>query len=417
MLGTPQKTFRNRILLAVPLLGLGVSLLGACEKSQEEILAELSEKIRAGQTQEAASEIQALLADTNNSLSELFESRPKKGSLAVSLGGEVAAWLDGESIYYHTSDGVHSHEGEGVPVAFRLSSGGRFMSATFRDSDGCHLQLIDTQEQDAEDHPFRGSCDEPPVVSEDGSTLFAVEKSKIRAIPLHNTKPESGLKMESATLRPSLPEDIPLSVFQIKLKKFQPKLRLLQIGQRGWSAWYGRAGLYRLYFYPGSGSKVLTNKTVLSRPFFYTSYDGDTLPLLDTKQEAPKPQDSKASAKYEFEKAQAFVYSGGAGKRKLRALYFGEDLKMGAPFPSPIWDDLQFIRDREEFMALKKRHLYYWNPISRKKQLLPLLAREFLLFDGGLLYVDLMGRLYLRKAPFSDFELKLVELRKQARSH
>ena len=47
--------------------------------------------------------------------------------------------------------------------------------------------------------------------------------------------------------------------------------------------------------------------------------------------------------------------------------------------------------------------------------MLPLLARDFELYRGGLVYVDLLNRLYIRKAPFSDLEIEMVKLRERAR--
>ena len=73
-----------------------------------------------------------------------------------------------------------------------------------------------------------------------------------------------------------------------------------------------------------------------------------------------------------------------------------------------------FVRDRREFLILHRDHMSYWDPIRNRKSDLPLVARGFVLYSGGLVYIDLLNRVYLRKKPFSPFEIDLMRLRKQA---
>lgn len=73
-----------------------------------------------------------------------------------------------------------------------------------------------------------------------------------------------------------------------------------------------------------------------------------------------------------------------------------------------------FIRDRRAFLTLQREKMFYWNPLRNTRRELPLVARGFELYSGGLVYIDLLNRLYLRREPFSHFEMELMQLREKA---
>ena len=109
-------------------------------------------------------------------------------------------------------------------------------------------------------------------------------------------------------------------------------------------------------------------------------------------------------------KAHAFGYSGGAGKRKLHALHFGKDLEVGQGFKTEVFSQLIFLEGQGQFLSVQEQKLYFWDPVGAQMQRLPLAAKNLFLFRNGLIYVDLLGQLYLRERLFSDFEMSLLDL-------
>lgn len=414
--------------------GLALLLgLGACTETHQERLLRLEMQIKAGKATEAIQEINTYLNEQNALLSEPIDTKPSKRLLKNSLDGRIAAWIKDERLHFINGENTDSIELNGQPIDFNLSYSGNFALALVKQGQTCLLQVVDIQDRTLLDKEIPVKCNHMPLVTDDGHFLYAIDAKGITPNQIRTTE-NSALNLGGgATVRPSLPEQITMKKLAPKYKKIKNRTTLYQVQGRGYVAFRGAAGYYRIYQYPGSGKKITSTKASFARAALYSVYDGDTLPIpvnipqddaLNNVEENIEPShiatqsDSngpdRAASEYLFQKAHAFAYTGSAGKRRLRALVFEDRIKMGKSFAAPVWEKLQFIRDREEFMILNEDRLFYWNPITHKKSQLPLVAHDFVLFDGGLLYVDLTNRLYIRREPFSPAELDLVKLRSQA---
>lgn len=392
---------------------LCIGFLFHCEKSDPEMIAYLEKLILENKIKTAKTTINQLLTKTNNSLSEVIIETSKTQNLISSIDGQTAAWSVDDDFYYYTAteEEVQKIDLDGTIDNFTLSHSGNMAAVWIHKDDKCHLVIVDTVENSEIEPQFKqNDCKKQILISDDGHFLFGYNDKEIVTWPIHDQSGDILTLGDKKIARKSVPEKIDRKSFKAKYNKIKPNLFLNQINQRGWATFFGAGGSYKLIYYPGSGDKTQTLKSFIAKPVLYPVFEGDTLSENSNFFDTSK----KSSESYLFESAQAFAYTGGAGKRSLFALVFGSGVKSGKSFKSPIWDHMQFIRDREEFMVRKKEQLYYWNPHTNKKVLLPLLALKFSLFKGGLLYLDLTGKLYIRKKPFTKMEIKLVELRQKA---
>ncbi len=75
-----------------------------------------------------------------------------------------------------------------------------------------------------------------------------------------------------------------------------------------------------------------------------------------------------------------------------------------------MFNGIVYLRKEGEVLALKKQKLFFWNPNNFKQQEIPLFATNLYSFKEGLIYIDLLGNMYLRKESFTEYELGLIDL-------
>ncbi|MCB1172001.1 MAG: hypothetical protein KDK39_00475 [Leptospiraceae bacterium] len=392
-----------------------------CTQTPTESLTEIQTWIQEGKIEQARQRIAELLTTSNQEFSETLIARAKPVDLQVSLNGDLAAWSQGSQFHFHDASLWQQMDLDKKIASFQLSFSGKYAAVLVQNKDQlCDLELIDTTSNSRIQHNIGMlPCQNQPVISDDGQILYFIKDNNIHFHQIAGNATQ--LDLDGQIAHEAEPTVITQNQFSRKYKKLQYNIYLYQINQRGWLAFYGTGGYYQLYFYPGSGNKLIPEKTTFAKPALFTIFDGSTLtevePLATDKEpnNAPDPVDTKkpsrAKDSYLFASALAFAYSGGAGQRQLLALKFTDDIKRGTAMRSPVWPKLQFIRDREEFMILKNNELFYWNPLTQKKVLLPVIAHDFVLFAGGLLYRDINQNLNLRKKAFTPFEIQLVQIR------
>ncbi|MCB1309104.1 MAG: hypothetical protein KDK30_13020 [Leptospiraceae bacterium] len=393
----------TRILLIFSLLPLA-----QCSETPEEKLQRLAGWIDEGRQAEVLEEINELLTRTNNELSIPLDKKRIHRSIRRSADGSRITWLQEEEIYIRGDDeNIDSIDLDETPIDYTLSFSGHYAVALLRTESACRpvaLDLVEVEELEPELKEV--SCNYLPAISDDGQYVYVIEDGGITPLSTELAAaddPEPPLRIKSDSFSP-------------KYKKVTNRFFLHQIGTRGLLIFHGIGGYYNLYTYDGQGSQIKKSETDFASPGLVLVFEGDTVSGPETP-DGPQPIDNpEPDNRFGMQTVRSFAYSGGAGRWNLHGLEFGDSgLKIHTGFVANIVNHMVFVRDRREFMILEDDHLWYWNPLNDRRSMLPLLARDFELYRGGLVYVDLLNRLYIRKAPFSDLEIEMVKLRERAR--
>lgn len=416
-----SRSIARRLTLA--LIVSVATMNSSCGETAAETLTRLEAMIAgeaagAQSTAEALAEINELLLEKNRELSEPLGESAVPRILKRSLNGGVVAWSERERFFFRTPEGLGSLEpGNNEIRDFNLSYSGRYAVVLLETATGCQPTVVSIEDKRMLAAPGNrklpeASCYELPAVTDDGSTYIHAAKGGLNLLPLQTNSDGS------------VPADGRLAAkyFPAKYKKITNSFSLMQMNERGLLIFHGGAGAYRMYHYAGTGATVtgvtVPGKAMVARPILYSVFEGDTLTISDESlAEAAAGEANSArppNKTYALDTAQAFVYAGGAGRRRLHGVRFDSPPRVFPGLPARVSQQLAFVRDRAEFLTLFRDHMSYWDPVRNRKAPLPLVARDFVLYSGGLVYVDLLDRLYLRREPFSRFEMELMRLRDAA---
>jgi hypothetical protein len=406
----------NARVLALMLGSMTWFALPACSETPIEITERLTRMIETERTREALVEINELLIESNRERSVPLNNDPVARVLKRSLDGSVVAWTQEDEFYFYMPDASGSVAFGGVILRdFALSYTGRYAVVLAEVENGCQPHIVSLARESVvgtDELPI-GSCYELPAITDDGQFYFYPEKGGL--VHLATGQGDDDYPGEAAPDHP--PADLPAAKFPPKYPKVTNLFTIEQIGRRRLLIFHGSAGAYNLYYYPGHGQDVtlLTapGKTLFARARLYSIFEGDTITASSENGLRATPAGNNDPA-YGLGTSQAFAYAGGAGKRRLHGLRFTDPPQISQGIPARATQHLVFVRDREEFLILHRDHMSYWNPIRNQRSALPMVARGFVMYSGGLVYIDLLNRLYLRKEPFSGFEMELMRLREAA---
>lgn len=405
---------RTRLLLAL-FLGI-VPLLLRCTESPEEIIADLEELVAEGRRKEALEEINERLTERSKELSIPLNEDSVDRILKQSPDGSRVAWVQDQELFVLKTDGQQTSIDLDENVRdFSLSNSGRFAALQLESESGCRPVVVDIDDRSVLEQSFPPSpCFQVPAVTDDGALLIQMRGGGLNLISI------------GAAPRLDAPRELPAALFPPRYKNVSNAFTLYQVNKRGLLIFFGAAGYYDLYFYSGTGREVKRLQQNLARPRLFIVSEGgapdgegaaEEAPGDETDAtdgEAPAPRDAPAAPdRLRLTTADGFVYSGGAGRWMLHAVRYRESVEVGPGFGAQNFSQVAFLRARRSFLIQSRDKLYYWDPVERTRKLLPLIARKFELYSGGLAYVDLVGRLYLRKAPFSDLEIQLVQMREK----
>ncbi|MCB1327441.1 MAG: hypothetical protein H7A21_10755 [Spirochaetales bacterium] len=396
-----QATLLRHMLLVILVLTAGLFPV-RCLESPEETIERLSLWIASGREQEALEEIDELLAETNNESSIPIDEDSVMRLLGRSIDGSRVAWISEGRFYFRGSDSEgYVNIGE-EPVDFNLSYSGRFATVIRRENGNCQALFVDLNQSEIIDLPTENErlevrCNEVPAITDDGRYIYFARDGGVRHLALN----ETGLA-ESDRVR-----DLPSGRFRPKYRLTANRFVLHQVGDRGLIIFFGTAGYYQGYYYAGMGTDLQAMSQPCASPELVLVFDGDTVTEEANPEQAGRPDP-------EVDFADAFVFVGGAGRRKLHSLRWTNSFAMGSGINARTATHLIYLRDRRQFIVLGDNRMFYWDAQTNRRSSLPLLARQFELYNGGLVYVDLLNRLYLRRAPFSRLELDLVRLREEA---
>ncbi len=398
----------------------------ACSESKDDILTRLSQTTYQNASNrpvliKTQQEITQIISQTNAKNSVLIAPSNRSRIIKTSLDGNTLAWLQKQKLFYirgGKKDSL-SIKVRAKIIDFHLSWSGHYAVIVVKKikkknslQSICQphiISLITEQNQKIETYKVPEiDCDHNSVVSDDGHYLFYIAKNKLQRLPLPSLKKKKTLEDKVQTNNKQA--FFPSSVFLPKYKKIKNRFILYQVNSADLLIFFGNAGYYRLYYYRDSQQQgIKAHPLIFSSPQLY--YYSHNQWLNQTTIEQKDGQSQKILKDHQkFHQADAFAYSGGAGKHKLHPLYFGKKIKVGQGFVTPAFDRLIFIKQISLFLVMQKQKLYSWEPDQNHKQALPLSTKDILLFHNGLVYSDLLNQLYLRQSPFSDFEISLIKL-------
>ena len=386
----------------------------ACSETKQEILARLARTIaenteNKGQSKEidaAREEIAQRFIEENRKHSvQLAESEPNR-LIKISLDGSTLIWVQEGYLYYVQNERQWKLglDLEGDLLDMNPSWNGDYLVLFVRPELGkkkknrkCQPKILSLVKRKFLEYDLpKLKCSNTPAINDKGNTLFYAAKGELRRFPLDNL-----------SFQQALSQSITFSAkhFTKKYKKVKNRFVLYQAAPQAVLIFFGNVGYYNMYYYNGqTEDKLDKSNIVFSSARLYPSF---RLGLQNKMNVGMQTQEKKRLGLYE---ARAFAYSGGAGKRKLHALHFGEELKVGEGFQAQVFSQLIFLQEQGQFLSIQEQKLYFWDPVSVQRQRLPLSAKNLFLFRKGLIYVDLLGQLYLRQSLFSDFEMSLLDL-------
>ena len=388
------------------LLGLFFICFLACSESKQEMLVRLAQTIaenkeKSEQIELARKEITERVIKENRRYSiQLAEADPGR-LVRVSFDGSTLLWFQEDQLYYLRGEKRWKLDLdlEGRLVDMNPSWSAKYLVLFDYDEKEkkCRPTVLSLAKKKILDYGLpKLECGNTPVVNDSGDTLFYAAKGELRRFPL-----------DTLSSKAKLSKGISFSAkhFVKKYKKIKNRFILYQVGPQALLLLFGNLGYYNMYYYNAQEEDKLAKSNIVfssSRifPSFRKAKDRDSSIEIQT-------QEKKRLRLY---KAHAFGYSGGAGKRRLHALHFGKDLEVGQGFKTEVFSQLIFLEGQGQFLSVQEQKLYFWDPVGAQMQRLPLAAKNLFLFRNGLIYVDLLGQLYLRERLFSDFEMSLLDL-------
>ena len=392
-----------------------------CSENKQETLLRLSRTIaqNSGNTKELKkiqNEITERITDKNSEYSLLLaESDPNRIEKA-SLDGSSFFWIhsDQEELQYIKNNQRFSISLNlnGIIRDINPSWSGKYLVIYLHKKEingknnakkkKCFIQLISIIENKNLKYDLPDfECGNIPAIDDKGEYLFYSYKNELHRMPLG----ESSLKLALANST-----IFSAKHFVKKYKKVKSRFVLQQVKKSSLLIFFGNAGYYNLSYHNGQNNnneKLITNKLIFARPQIYST----TKFQQSKKYNSPDHKTTNNSGS--LYKAEAFAYTGSAGKYKLHALEFGEKLIVHKGFSAPAFRILIFLQEQGRFLSTKKQKIFFWNPTKRReksKRILPLAAKNLFLSHTGFVYTDLLGQLYLRKVSFSNFESSLLDL-------
>lgn len=426
-------------MLRIIILILLLTPLASCSETKSEIIARLSKKIseinnlsvrihaRNGssgsdkaedstmraptplwfkETDKIQGEIEQRLRTLHKKKSKLLSKYYSKRILRPSWDGSTLIWQEGKKFYYRRQNMQTSFELDSKSEVLDLnpSWSGTYVVTLMRTSSKkskkkkCQARVVSLKtERILKQTPPEINCDHIPAISDDGNILY-------------HANGKGGLTRFPILASPTILEDIESNKtndlskknFSFKYKHISDRFVLYPIGQQSLLVFHGNAGYYRMYFFRGAGKeKIKRYKEVFASPRLYTASAFAT-PLSESI-----PSLGRQLGLYS---ANAFVYSGSAGKLKLHALHYDGSLLLNKGMDANVVDNLAFLQDLDAFLMVKEGNLYTWDPLSKQKRLIPLDMKYFVLMNEGITYTDKDDNLYLRRKSFSEFELTLMRL-------
>ncbi len=408
------------------------ALFFSCSESEPEIIKRLSIGIRKNSQKEEKikgyeKEIVYLLTKRNYKSSQLISKANQNRIIKPTSDGKILFWIEPKTRQLHYVQNGKKTQFELVfrknfpedtlIIDFNPSWSGNYLLVLFyeKEKKTCVPRILSLRKKRFLRKELPSiECGHTPIISDDANIIHYHSKGEIVRQPLiHRDLSSPSFLVESITFS--------RQNFVEKYKKVKSHFILYPIGPQGILILFGNAGYYQLYHYDGIGDKLKKHNLIFSSGKLYFSSriietQKDNIPFFG--KDMNKGEDN-------FQNAQAFIYSGGAGKRLLHQIKWGNDVvKIGAGLSAPVLNDLIYLRKQKLFLGIQDSYLYLWDPNSgedfeytknsdidaneNKMLKIPLSIRKLISSQNGIAYIDLYNQLYFYEKVLTKFELDLI---------
>ncbi len=329
--------------------------------------------------------------------SDTISSGNRIGKFRISLDGRTLFWLQAKKLHYYKDKKKESFSipFQGNPISLNPSWSGRYIAILFQRKDKCIPEVISVEQKKVVKKILPVlECGHVPSVSDDGSFFSYAKKGSIHHIVLDQSLKKNPLPLASKHFVP-------------KYKTIQNNFHLYSYGENSILILFGSAGYYQFYRYDVKGERFQKHPKALASYRIFPSFHPDSSDKMPSPELLKYP---KEKIRYKLYLADAFVYSGDTGRHKIHPIRFQDGFTIGSGFSCRPATDLGFIPSQSVFLALIRDQLYWIDPVQNKKWTFPLPIHQMITFQGGFVYTDLSDRMYVRKKPFSQYEIDLISL-------
>ncbi|MBE7440498.1 MAG: hypothetical protein HS115_18755 [Spirochaetales bacterium] len=376
-------------------IGLFLLLFTACRPDLEDKRALLEEELgQEGKARETLSRIDLTIQEANRERSRKLSDSGERRKFYPSLDGRTMVYSEGNRLFSLRPDQEDPVQLDlpAPPVHLLLSGAGDAAIALSDAEPGnCRFTPLSFRQGKIFDS-FQQDCLNLPALT-DQLLLFTVRPEGI-----------TGKQMGSAdAMHLDMPPPLPLSAFPPKYKKIKNKFVLFSLPDNSILIFFGKAGYYDLYHYPGFGATVRKILSDVARP----QLDGE-VPFfhIQTREEEQELKLRPVKNEYRY-----FVLRRVAGRFELTPLtQKKEGFKTGKGIRMKPMENLTYLGNEQAFLQPRRNLLAVWKP-GKPYRYLPLISKTFSVYQGGIVYEDHDRKLYLRKSGFGQTELDLLKLK------
>jgi len=369
-------------------------LLLACRPDLEDKRARLEEELGQGKAQETLSRIDLTIQEANRERSRKLSDSNEKRKFYPSLDGRTLVYSEGRRLFSLRPDQEEPLQLElpAVPVHILLSGAGDAAIALSHAEPGnCRFTPISFRQQKIYDS-FQQDCLNLPAIT-DRLLLFTARAEGIAGKQLGS--------LDAMDL--DMPPTLPPAAFPPKYKKIKNKFVIFSLPDSSILIFFGKAGYYDLYHYPGFGARVKKILTDVAKP----QVDGE-VPFfnIQTREEEQELKLRPVKNEYRY-----FVLRRTGGRFELTPLTQKKDgFKKGAGIRLKPTDNLTYLGNEQAFLLPRRNLLAVWKP-GKPYRYLPLISKTFAVYQGGIVYEDHDRKLYHRRSGFGQTELNLLKLK------
>lgn len=383
---TDRKMKTVKILFILPVL-LKLIFLVSCAESDEKILERLNLMISRGEHQKAGIEIDSILYDLNDGLSETIRSSPLPRKFNRNRTGNVVTWLEGDTLYYFNGE-LESVSLDETGKEVKVSDNGKYAIVQAPLEDQCLLYPLNLETGTEYPEIILDKCEGSSAITDSGEIWYPFNGKIFK-----KKNPDSDEEAEEALDRKKFTE---------KYKKIKHDYFLFSAPGNNLLIFYGAAGYYRLYSYDINADKLIYTSDKPVKPYIFWVQKNDIL----------FPEENETSSSNN----EAYIYTGSIGKFTLTSLIINPGPKLGKSLNPPVLDnDFIPVSGNERFYFFNElSQLTVLNSKKGSSRKLPVRGNSLMIIDKGLFYNSEENHLKLRTTPFSDFEKKLLQMKQNA---
>ena len=378
-------TFKSKIkemsslstLLIILMQFSSIYFIGGCSGNLEDKLISLEEQFHQKKGAKIHKKLQVLMYEAKAKEEKYIRRTNKATEIKTSMYGNITGFADAKTFHFY-----HNKKWKKITIKqdiynWNFSYRGNYVILTHRNGKSCKAAVLDMDEaRKINIQNITLDCHTVPTVSDNARYIYFTHNNSLYYQNILSQELRRQI-VSASFLKPKYPD-------------IHNRFYIYPINRNGIAFFHGNAGVYQLYFYPGTHFAV----TALSR-----------VSKLASKPKLFPLYHSNVSTKYSF-------YTGDASKLSLQEIIFTEkyyNLDKTSPFIPAM--DISHRANVNDTLLLKNNAFYLYTRGKEKKQATSYLyfsARNFATLGDTLVYQDLKNRIYTREISLSPIEQKLL---------